>query len=51
MQLNVRPLVGERGQITLDVAPTINLPDAALTAGIRESTGWPRPRPRSVRGP
>lgn len=39
VQLNVRPLVGERGQITLDVAPTISLPDAALTAGIRESTG------------
>jgi Flp pilus assembly secretin CpaC len=39
VQLNVRPLVGSDGEITLDVAPTISLPDANLTAGIRESTG------------
>ena len=39
VQLTVRPLVGENGEITLDVAPQISLPDAALTAGIRESTG------------
>jgi Flp pilus assembly secretin CpaC len=39
VQLSVRPLVGEDGEVTLDVAPQISLPDAQLTAGIRQSTG------------
>jgi len=39
VQLSVRPLVSEAGTVTLDVAPQISLPDAQLTAGIRQSTG------------
>jgi len=37
--LRVRPLVGEHGRITMDVAPSVSLPDAALTAVLRETTG------------
>lgn len=39
VQLSVRPLVGEGGDVTLDVAPQISLPDAQLTASVRQSTG------------
>lgn len=39
VQLSVRPLVGARGDVTLDLAPQVSLPDPQLTAGIRESTG------------
>ncbi len=39
VQLTVRPLVDETGSVTLDLAPQISLPDAQLTAGIRQSTG------------
>ncbi len=39
VQLSVRPLVGRNGEITLDLAPQISLPDAQLTAGIRQATG------------
>lgn len=39
VQLCVRPLVGERDQITLDLVPQVIVPDAALTESIRRSTG------------
>jgi pilus assembly protein CpaC len=39
VQLNVRPLVGENGDVVIDLAPQISLPDAQLTASVRESTG------------
>jgi Flp pilus assembly secretin CpaC len=39
VQLSVRPLVGEHGNITLDVVPETSLPDPQLTGAIRESTG------------
>ena len=35
----MRPLVGEQGEITLDVVPQVVLPDPALTAVLRETTG------------
>lgn len=39
VQVGIRPLVGERGDITLDVIPEISLPDAQLTAALRDTTG------------
>lgn len=39
VQLSVRPLVGERDVLTLDVIPEVSQPSADLTAQIRESTG------------
>jgi Flp pilus assembly secretin CpaC len=39
IQLGVRPLVGESGDVTLDVQPQIVTPNAELTASIRDSTG------------
>jgi Flp pilus assembly secretin CpaC len=39
VQLNVRPLVGQGGDVTIDLAPQISLPDAQLTAAVREATG------------
>ncbi|MDJ0521178.1 MAG: pilus assembly protein N-terminal domain-containing protein [Planctomycetota bacterium] len=39
IQLSVRPLVGRGGDITVDVIPEISLPDAQLTAAIRQTTG------------
>lgn len=39
IQLSVRPLVGRAGDITVDVIPEISLPDAQLTAALRETTG------------
>jgi Flp pilus assembly secretin CpaC len=39
VQLNVRPLVGDNGDVVIDLAPQISLPDAQLTASVRESTG------------
>ncbi len=39
VQLGVRPLVTDTSKVTLDVTPSISLPDAALTASIRDSTG------------
>jgi Flp pilus assembly secretin CpaC len=42
IQLAVRPLVGEDGFITLDVAPSISNPDFQLTALVRATTGTPQ---------
>lgn len=42
IQLAVRPLVGEDGYITLDVAPSVSNPDFALTALVRTTTGTPQ---------
>ncbi len=39
VQLAVRPMVGEDDRITLDVQPTVSLPDTALTQEIAESSG------------
>lgn len=39
IQLSVRPLVGSAGDITVDVIPEISLPDAQLTAALRDTTG------------
>ncbi len=39
INLAVRPLVGERGDVTIDFVPEISTPDAALTQLIVESTG------------
>jgi len=39
VQLGIRPLVGENGNVTLDVVPEVSLPDAQLTAALRQSTG------------
>jgi len=39
VQLQVRPLVGDDGTITLDVQPLVVTPDAVLTDSIRQSTG------------
>lgn len=39
VQLSIRPLVGERDMLTLDVIPEVSQPSADLTAQIRESTG------------
>ena len=39
VQLQIRPLVGDDGTITLDVQPLVVTPDAILTDAIRQSTG------------
>lgn len=39
INLAVRPLVGDRGEVTIDFVPEISTPDAALTSLIVESTG------------
>jgi Flp pilus assembly secretin CpaC len=39
VQLQVRPLVGDDGTITLDVQPLVVTPDSVLTDSIRQSTG------------
>jgi Flp pilus assembly secretin CpaC len=39
VQLQVRPLVGSDGAITMDLVPQVSLPDTVLTSEIRESTG------------
>lgn len=39
IELGVRPLVGPDSQVTMDVVPSISLPDSTLTASIRASTG------------
>ncbi|MFN0243227.1 MAG: pilus assembly protein N-terminal domain-containing protein [Planctomycetota bacterium] len=39
VSLSIRPLIDEKGFITLDVVPEITNPDAALTASIRQSSG------------
>jgi Flp pilus assembly secretin CpaC len=39
VQLQIRPLVGDDGTITLDVQPLVVTPDAVLTNTIRQSTG------------
>lgn len=39
IELGVRPLVGPDSQLTMDVVPSISLPDSTLTAAIRDSTG------------
>lgn len=41
VQLMIRPMVGEDDRITLDVQPTVSLPDVGLTALIAGSTGTP----------
>jgi RNA polymerase sigma factor (sigma-70 family) len=42
IQLSVRPLVGEDGDITLDVIPQVVEPDPELTKTIGQSTGTPQ---------
>ncbi|MGC6486892.1 MAG: pilus assembly protein N-terminal domain-containing protein [Planctomycetota bacterium] len=37
--LGVRPLVGERGDVTLDLSSIVSQPDDALTTIVRDSTG------------
>jgi Flp pilus assembly secretin CpaC len=39
VQLQIRPLVGDDGTITLDVQPLVVTPDSVLTDAIRQSTG------------
>jgi pilus assembly protein CpaC len=39
VQLQIRPLVGDDGTITLDVQPLVVTPDAVLTDTIRQTTG------------
>ena len=39
VQLQVRPLVGDDGTITVDVQPLVVTPDSVLTDSIRQSTG------------
>jgi Flp pilus assembly secretin CpaC len=39
VQLQIRPLVGDDGTITLDVQPMVVTPDALLTDTIRQTTG------------
>jgi pilus assembly protein CpaC len=39
VQLQIRPLVGDDGTITLDVQPLVVTPDAVLTDSIRQTTG------------
>jgi len=39
VQLTIRPMVGEDDLITLDVRPTVSLPDVGLTQQIAGSTG------------
>ena len=39
VQLQIRPLVGDDGTITLDVQPLVVTPDSVLTDTIRQSTG------------
>tara|TARA_R110002167_G_scaffold1445_1_gene7059 strand:- start:20290 stop:22269 length:1980 start_codon:yes stop_codon:yes gene_type:complete len=39
VQLLVRPLVGEDDRITIDVNPTISMPDTSLTQAISNATG------------
>lgn len=39
VSLSIRPLIDERGFITLDVIPQISNPDAQLTASVRQSSG------------
>ncbi|WP_372797959.1 pilus assembly protein N-terminal domain-containing protein [Litorivivens sp.] len=39
VELEVRPMVGENDSITLDMRPTISLPDTQLTQDIAGSTG------------
>src|SRR5207302_4316688 len=39
VQLQIRPLVGDDGTITLDVQPLVVTPDSVLTDSIRQSTG------------
>jgi type II secretory pathway component GspD/PulD (secretin) len=53
VQLNVRPLVGDDGSVTLDVVSQVSRPDESLTALVKESTGTDQLAPsfesRSVR--
>ena len=37
--LGIRPLVGERGEVTLDLSSIVSQPDEALTTVVRDSTG------------
>jgi type II secretory pathway component GspD/PulD (secretin) len=37
--LGVRPLVGEHGEVTLDLSSIVSQPDDALTTIVRDSTG------------
>ncbi|GJM20495.1 MAG: hypothetical protein DHS20C15_04100 [Planctomycetota bacterium] len=39
IQLDVRPLVGEDGRLTLDLAPRVATPSPELTTLVRETTG------------
>jgi len=39
VQLMVRPMVGEDDRITIDVSPTISMPDTTLTQSIADATG------------
>lgn len=39
VELRIRPMVGEDDRITLDVSPTVSLPDAELTTEIATTTG------------
>ncbi len=39
VSLRVRPLVGEDGELTIDVIPQISKPDLQLTAAIEEASG------------
>lgn len=43
ISLRVRPLVGEDGDLTIDVVPQVVTPDLTLTAGIEEATGTNQP--------
>lgn len=42
IQLAIRPLVDEKGYITLDVLPSVSNPDFELTQLVRTSTGTPQ---------
>ncbi|MCA9421538.1 MAG: type II and III secretion system protein, partial [Nitrospira sp.] len=43
ISLRVRPLVGEDGDLTIDVVPQVVTPDLTLTEGIQEATGSDQP--------
>ena len=43
ISLRVRPLVGEDGDLTIDVVPQVVTPDLRLTTGIAEATGTNQP--------
>ncbi len=39
IELGVRPLVGDDNMVTMDVVPSFSIPDPALTASVRATTG------------